>query len=160
MKKLFLILSLFAIVSTSKAAVVTGSMLSTNLDSVVSTPLVITKLTLWTTNTVNPSIVYLYDGWTLQTNTAYTNYTVARTAEVTSFVGTLGTTNLHTNWVYKTTANPVAAATVINNPTATFVVPLAGTEPLVIEDDISFARRLSLSNSADGLTYVIEYRSP
>lgn len=164
MKKLFLslIIGLTASVANINAAVVSGSMLATNADSVVSTPLVITKLTLWSTNTTTPSIVYLYDGWTLQTNTAYTNYTSARTAVASTYVTTTGVTNSFTNYVFKTTANPVAAATVVNNPTATFVVPTSG-ELLTIDNEeagLIFGRQLSISNSADGLNYVIQYRSP
>jgi hypothetical protein len=136
-------------------------MLATNVDSVATTPLVITKVTMWSTNTTTPSIVYLYDGWRLQTNTAYTNYTAARTAQVTSYITTTGLTNLMTNYVYKTTANAVSAGSAVQTPTATFIVPANSVAaPFVFDETLNFGQRLSLSNSAAGLDYVIEYRSP
>jgi hypothetical protein len=155
---------LLGIVATSmcvnaQTVAIGTDMVATNTDSIISQAAVLTKLTLWTTNTTTPSIVRLYDGYRLQTNTAYTNYTVARTAEVRTWITSTGTTNNHTNWVYKTTANPVAAATVVNTPTATITVPTGG-ELLTITDDISLARRLSISNSAPGLNYIFEYRNP
>lgn len=161
MKRILLIALIgLASIVASKAAIVTGSdMAATNTDSIVTTPLVTTKMTFWTTNTTTPSIVRLYDGYRLQTNSAYTNYTVAATAVATTYVTTTGVTNSFTNTVLKTTSNPVAAATVITEPTLTIVVPTGG-ELLTLDDSLVFGKRLSISNSAAGLNYAIQYRSP
>lgn len=162
MKKLLLILTLAASIFTSKGAVATGSNLVATNTAVLTTGAVITSLSVWSTNN-STTIVYLYDGYALATNTAWTNYTTVVTNQVVSYVTTTGVTNAMTNTVIKTIANPHAAGAVVATPVVTLAVPGApssGTAILTFDEPFSVANRLTLSNSLAGLSYIVNYRSP
>lgn len=162
MKKLLLILTLIASVFTSKGAVATGSNLAATNTAVITSGAVVMSLTVWSTNT-STTIVYLYDGYALATNSAWTNYTTVVTNQIYANVTTTGVTNNYTNTVIKTIANPHAAGSVVATPVVTLAVPGApssGTALLTFDEPFSVANRLTLSNSLAGLSYIVNYRSP
>jgi hypothetical protein len=132
-----------------------------------SAPIDTVKIVAWSTNTTAPTILKLYNGYIINTNTAYTNYTAARTAVVTTQINSSGSTNLYTNYVWKTTANAVAAANPAATPLAQLVIPAAtfvsagNYVPNLITLDIphSFTRFLTVSNDLDGASFLLEYRN-
>jgi hypothetical protein len=164
------ILSILAIVATlgfgtAKAEVYVTNNLTAYSHLVLSnTPIALQSITFWTTNTTAPTLIKLYDGHLITTNTAYTNYTAARTAVVSTYTTSTGTTNTLTNYVWKTTANAVAAANTTRNPILTLVVPVAAGGPITFPVDdtdpsIVFARFMVVSNDATGVSFSATYKT-
>jgi hypothetical protein len=127
-------------------------------------PIVLQSITLWTTNTAAPTLVKFYDGHLITTNTAYTNYTAARTAVVSTYITSTGSTNTLTNYVWKTSANAVAAANTSRNPILTIVVPTAANGPITFPVDdtdpsVIFSRFVVVSNDATGLSFSATYKT-
>lgn len=150
-------LSLFAI--TSEAGVYTTNNMGVATATPSTTPVVLTHLTLFTTNTV-ATIVYLYDGFYTTTNNGYTNYTSYTTNQITIYTNSAGLTNTWTNTVIASAAHAVAAnAGAVTLPLAVLVVP-PSPGVLDINKDLVFANRLTLSNTLMGLSGVITYRTP
>lgn len=158
MKKL--LFSLLAAVSLSSygATAIVDNLEATNT-VVVSTPLVLDSITLYSTNTV-PTVVRLIDGDLTTVTAAWTNYTTYTTNLVREYVNTLGTTNTTTNSLLYVQAEPHAAATNATTPIATIVVPANG-EVLTFTPTIPiiFTDQLNLSNNLAGVSGVISYRT-
>jgi hypothetical protein len=130
-----------------------------------NTPIVLESITFTTTNTLANTIVKFYDGHIITTNTAYTNYTAARTAVVSTYITSTGTTNVLTNYVWKTSANAVAAANTTRNPILTVVVPTMAGGPVswpVLDDTPSlvFSRFMVVVTDQTGLSFSATYRTP
>lgn len=126
----------------------------------VSSPITVSSITLSTTN-VTPTLVRLIDGYRLQTNAAYTNYTTYTTNRVSSYVTSLGTTNLQTNTVLFYQANAVAASTTaVAEPLVALTV--SSVAPVTVTPSLpwQFSKFLTLSNDLQGVNAVISYVSP
>lgn len=159
------IVLLFAIVSLSLTSSLAATRATNNVAAgahtlVTNAVVVLDSITLWSTNTV-PTLVYLYNGSTLYTNAAYTNYTTYVTNIVQPYITSTGTTNQMTNTTLWVQANPVAAVTGgAAQPLATLVVPannIATTfEPPI---GITFNKALVLSNALTGVSGVVSYRT-
>lgn len=158
MKKLITLFALAVTVLTANAQLyyATNNLAAGSHTVRIGTPIDTIQITAWNTNQA-PTLVYLFNGYLVNTNAAYTNYTGARTAVITTQINSTGSTNLYTNYVWKTTANPVAAAEVAATPIASFVV--GGTNAIsVVDIPLSFTRHLTVSNSQAGLNFLLEYR--
>ena len=153
-----LLIAALLLVANTFGAVTSVSNLSNTNTTIVATPVVITELTLFSTNTT-PTIVYLYDGSLTVTNSAYTNYTTSVSTEVESYVGANGLTNAWTNSVITVAANEVAEETVDRTPVATLVVP-ANNVPVTITPNVIFTYSAILSNNLAGISGIITYRTP
>lgn len=124
----------------------------------VSSPVKTTSITLFSTNTA-ATLVYLFDGYLIRTNAAYTNYTAALSDVVSTVITSSGSTNLFTNSVWTTSANAVAAANVAATPLASIVVP-PNSDPVTYQIPYTFTKFLNVSNNLAGLSFVLSYRTP
>lgn len=167
MKKFLFTLSLITVMSVASYGQATQTYVTNNMAAGLATITtqggILTTLTAYSTNQ-SPTYVRLYDGYATATNGAWTNYTVYTTNVVTSYVTSTGITNNLTNLVIKTIANEHAALNgEAATPTLTLLIPAAssnGTLNLVTFDDpLLFGKRLTLSNSATGLSILAKYRS-
>lgn len=158
MKKLFVIFSMVALFSMkSKAQTYATNNMATGIATVAAVPVVLTHLTLFTTNTT-PTIVYLYDGYLTQTNAGYTNFVTYTTNQITLYTNTMGLTNTWTNTVIATVANGVAArSNVISPALATLVVP-AYPGILDVNTYLMAGNRVTMSNTLQGTSAIITYR--
>ena len=133
-----------------------------------NTPIVLQNITLFTTNTLAATLVKFYDGHIITTNTAYTNYTAARTAVTSTYITSTGTTNTMTNYVWKTSANAVAAANTTRQPILTLVIPIATAGPITWPVDsgdgdnpsIAFSRFMVVTTDQTGASFSAQYRTP
>ena len=169
MKYILGLIAAVAMVVTSNAAVYSTNNLASGTHVVLpSTPIHLQSITLWTTNTIAPTIVKLYDGYVVRTNTAYTNYTVALSSVVSTYITSTGTTNTLTNSVWTTTANPVAAGNVTTDPILTIVVPTASVGPVTwpvnnsngTAASVVFSRWLIATTDQTGISFVASYFAP
>jgi len=158
MKNLFIILLAMACVTfQAKADVYVTNNMAVGISTPASVPVQLTRLTLFTTN-LTATIVYLYDGFLTQTNNGYTNYVTSTTSQITLYTNTTGLTNTWTNTVITTSPNAVAArVNVLSTPLATLVVP-PSPGVLDVNSSLLFGNRITLSNTAQGLSAVISYR--
>lgn len=159
MKKLILIVGLIlAGITTSKAQsyYATNNLAASN-HVILTVPAHLTEISVWSTS-LSPSLVYLFDGFMIKTNTAYTNYTASLVDVVTTTITSTGTTNIMTNTVWQSVANPVAAANTAAIPLVSLVVPansVVATYPL----RATFVENVKLSNSLTGASALIKYRA-
>lgn len=143
---------------TASATVVVVTQTATNA-AVLTTPYVLTSVTVANTST-NVLTIRAYDmatDATTYTNAAYTNWVSAVTNEVVTFINSVGTTNIFTNSVIKSFAVVYAAVTNTVNPVATVAVSPSTAETFTL--NIPLARGLALSNDQSA-TMIITYRSP
>lgn len=126
---------------------------------IVDDNIVLDSVTLYTTNTT-PTLVYIYDGAIEKITGAYTNYTTYITNRVSSYITSLGTTNLHTNSVLFVQSQANAAATNAATPVISIVVPansevytFTPTTPMV------FSSNLTISNNLAGVSGIVSYRT-
>jgi hypothetical protein len=158
MKKLFILVGLILAISTAKAQsyYATNNLAASN-HVILSIPIDTQTISVWSTNTA-ASLVHFYDGFMIKTNTAYTNYTAALTDVVTTVITSSGSTNTFTNSVWKTTANPVAAANTAAVPLISLVVPAAN---VVATYNIpqTFVENIKMSNSAAGTSILLKYKA-
>jgi hypothetical protein len=161
MKKLLLIIGLVALTLNVNAQryYATNSLAAGDHQVLgPSSPIVMSEITVYGTNAA-PVLIHLYDGWLINTNAAYTNYTAALTDVVSTVITSSGSTNTFTNSVWKTTANAVAAGNVQATPVATLLVP-ATPDAQTYQLPLVFAKGLHVSNSTAGLSFVVKYRNP
>jgi hypothetical protein len=159
MKKFISIIGLGVSLLTAQAQLFTSqSNLAATNTAVITTPLVLEQMTLFSTNTT-PTLVFLYDGAITNVTAAYTNYIQYPTNVVTTYTNTTGTTNTLTNRVEYTLAVANAAATNNSSPIRSLVVPASGSVT-VFTETIPFAQKLTISNNLAGLSAVIRYRKP
>jgi hypothetical protein len=158
MKKLILSISLLLTLTAANAGTYVASNLAATNTTAVAAPVVVTSLTLYSTNNV-PTLTYLYDGSTTVTNAAWTNYTATVGAVVETYIGANGLTNTWTNQQPIIAASPHAAATIARTPVASFVVP-ANNVPLTLDLGARFTYSVVVSNNLAGLSGIINYRTP
>jgi len=114
-----------------------------------------------TTNTTAPTVIRIYDGFHVNTNAAYSAPLSYTTNIVTSYITTLGTTNLHTNRLRFNTTQTIAANTnVANPPVWAFTVPPNSTATFEPDTSHMFVRFMNLSNNLTGASVVVSYRNP
>jgi hypothetical protein len=158
-KFILTIICALALTAATFASTYVGSNLSAGSTEVITTPSVVTSITLFSTN-ATPTIVRLYDGSVTYVTEAYTNRTYYTTNIASSYVTTGGTTNLQTNTVLTSALVATGAATNNRAPILTIVVP-ASSVPITFDSrSISFANSTYLSNNLTGLSATIEYRTP
>jgi hypothetical protein len=169
MKKILSLIVLAASLTSGFAANYATNLLASGSHLVLSnTPIVLRSIQLYTTNTLASTVVKFYDGHIITTNTAYTNYTAARTAVVSTYITSTGTTNTLTNYVWKTSANAVAAGNVTRDPILTIVVPVVAGGPVNYPVDftdaetasIPFSRFMIVNTDAAGIGFSLNYRTP
>lgn len=157
MKNLFQIVLALAFGAQLHAAEYIGSNLVATNTAVVATPVIVSSVTVFSTNTV-PTLVRLYDGALTNVTSAYTNYTTYTTNLIVNYVTTSGITNKYTNDVIWRSPNVVAAATNNTTPTVSFVAPAANV-PLTITGPWIFGKSVTLSNNLAGLSVIMTYRT-
>lgn len=157
-KLLFSILAATMLAPTFGATAVVDNLEATNT-VVISTPLVLDSITLYSTN-ATPTIVRLIDGDLTTVTAAWTNYITYQTNLVRTYINTLGTTNITTNSLQYVQLEPHAAATNATTPILTIVVPADGGmvtfEP---PSPIVFTSKLNLSNNLMGVSGIVSYRT-
>jgi hypothetical protein len=159
MKKILLLIgAILSFAQANAAQFFVTNNLAASFHTLTAVPAIVDVVTLTTTNDT-ATIVYLVDGWQLQTNAAYTNFTTTTTTEVVAYVTSLGTTNNYTNTVIQTAANPVAASTTaVAAPIAAITV--TKNQPAVFTPTypLQFTKFIALTNNAAGVNAVISYR--
>jgi hypothetical protein len=127
----------------------------------INAPLVLTSITLSTTNDL-PTLVKVYDGGPTTVSPLWTNYITYKTNTVSTYLSGTGTTNTVTNTTLYVLANINAAVTNATTPRVALVVtkttPITFTTPN--SSGVIFDSKLTLDTAAAGVSAVIQYRSP
>jgi hypothetical protein len=157
--KLVIASAMLIVSAKAQSTFATNNLAVSTNHTILTAPMVIESITLWSTN-ASPTTVKFLDGWATSTNAAWTNKVFTSQSVVTAaYTVTSGATNgPFTNIVYKSTSTEHAAAVIVTVPLMTVTVPASGVL-ITIDDPIAITKRLTLDVSAAGLSFNMKYRT-